>query len=305
MSSDAAQGSAEEVIQLRYRDRDGELTSLRAAELSDVLEALAGLTGDLARAGVFGDGPPPEVRVRPAAEGSFILEAFVTWALSNPGESVPTLSPPTVGLAWFIRNATKSIRASVKDYERDREQGTVKIIWQDDTASEVTEAEWKELNRHKRPRKKHLQKLLSPLSDDADTLEIRTGPEEQVSDEVPVFVADRADYRAASYVPDDVEEDDEEFETEAKIRALDFDPGSKWRVEMPQETRTAVMADANFRRQLDAGLAIGKDDIFRLLMRRETVIRNGRSSSTLTILEVLSHRRGGGEDDHPSEPSER
>lgn len=79
MTQEPANGEID-TLRLRFVGEDADGTpihELRAAHVAEVLQGLAGIAGDFSRAGVFGDGPEgAEVLVRPAQEGSFIIEVI-------------------------------------------------------------------------------------------------------------------------------------------------------------------------------------------------------------------------------------
>lgn len=293
MTVQAGDGRVEDVLTLKFEgvNSDGsELHELKAAHVADVLEGIVGLASDFAKAGAFGSGMPPEVYVRPAEEGSFILEV-VSMIAENPEAATAVIGTPTVGqIVWW---ATKSIRAEVKDFDY-LENGNVKVAWQDDTVAEVPAPVWRELQKRRNPRKRHLRKLMAPLSDDRVTaLQVSDGEDEAaptVSDAPREFTLERIDYHLARPEPE-VEETQDIFEIEAQMAAIDFESGEKWRVRTKDGSRAATVEDADFLRRVDRGLAIHKDDVFRLQIREDRTAGEGRRTSRKwTVLEVLSHR---------------
>lgn len=296
-------GEVLETLTLRFtgENEDGSaLHELKAVHVAEVLQGLVELTRDFEKAGALGaDGPSgAEILVRPAKEGSFIIE-IVRLAIENQeavaaigaSTGIPTLS----NVIWW---ATKSARAELKDYER-QDNGMVKVIWQDDTVQEVPEAAFNELQKRTRRRKKQLKQIMAPMNDmRVDSLEL-TEPASQESDsEAPPTkkVLTRGDYIAVTPT-DEVQETEDIFETEAQMSAINFDDPHKWRVKAKGETRNATVEDEYFLRRVASGLAIRKTDIFTLRMREDTVVKNGRSSKTWTVLVVSGHRRASGDDD--------
>lgn len=293
---------AEGVLQLRFRDDQNNLTELSAADVAEVLQGLVAMASDFATAGVFGDGLPGTLKVRPPREGSFILEV-TNWIQHNPELTAIVageIGAPSLGtaLVW----ATKSARAEVKGVEY-LDNGEVLLTFSDDTVEQVPLEAWDVLRTKKRKRKKQLRQIMAPLSNpNVTTVEVRVA-EEPPGEEIPastppVAVLDVADYRAVVPV-DEVEETSDIFEAEAQMVTVDFDSGEKWRVRIPGgRTRTAAVEDTDFLAKVNEGLALHKSDIFRLRIREDRTVRDGRNSKTTwTVLKVVSHRRGGGDAD--------
>jgi hypothetical protein len=279
------------------------LHELRASHVAEVLQGLVGLTHDFDQAGVFnGDGPAnSEVLVRPAQEGSFVIEVIriANELLTNNAVLVTAVTGamgfPTLGklLEW----ATKSARADVKAATHDKDTGLTQITWQDDTMDEVPTAVFEELNVRKRRRKKHLRQIMAPLSDPRVTsLDVTLSPAVEGQEAPKVLALTQPDYDAVK-PEDDVTEKDKKFTREAQMSAVDFDNPRKWKVKTKDETRTAVMDDKDFLAKIAGGLAIRKDDIFRLKIRANTKTKNGRSRTTWTVVKVKEHRRAAGDSD--------
>lgn len=287
-----------EALILRFvgEDSDGQpLRELRAAHVAEVLQGVVGLTSDFAKARVFGDGPAgSEVVVRPAREGSFIIECL-RWVQDNP-DTVAFAGVPSIGqVIWW---ATKSARADVSDFEY-LENDTVKVYWQDGTVQEIPAAAWQELQKRKRRRKKQLRAIMAPLSDPRVTaLEVQTpetpdvAPEEVEAD----FVLTRPDYDAVR-PEDEIEESDDTFEVEAQMSAIDFDNPERWRVKTKESNRAATVEDEVFLGRVARGLAIRKADIFQLRIREDRVEKNGRTRRTWTVVKVVNHRRSVSDDE--------
>lgn len=293
-------------LTLRFdgEETDGSaLHELRAAHVAEVLMGLVGLTDDFDKAGVFdADGTVgSEVLVRPAQEGSFLIEVirvvneFVTANGPVIGAAATVTGAPTIGM--ILKWATRSVRADVKSIERDKENGLVKIFWQDDTMDEVPVAAWEELNKRKRRRKKQLRQIMTPLSDPRVTsLDVSLTPVDHGSDEPDVLVLRRSDYDLVR-PEDEVEEKDKTFDVEGQMSAIDFDNSKKWKVKTKDETRGAVMDDKEFLARVAGGLAIRKDDIFNLKVRADTKTKNGRTRTTWTVVQVVTHRRAASDND--------
>lgn len=290
---------AADTVVLRF---DGEETSgsalheLRAADVARVLRGLADIVGDFDKAGAFhSEGPvDSEVLVRPAQEGSFIIEA-IRVAGENWEAVAAVAGVPTV--ASIIQMSTKSMRAEVEDFNY-LENGNVKIAWQDKTSQEVSKEVWDELNKRKPRRKKQLREIMAPLSDERVTgLEVKGEPSVDEAAPPPAsFVLTRADYDSMTPT-DEVEESAETFEVEAQMQAIDFTDPTKWKVRADGRTRKASVEDGRFLRQVEQGLAISSSDVFRLRVREDRIEKNGRTRTTWTVLSVESHRRTAGDND--------
>lgn len=298
-------GRIVDTLTLRFTGEDENGVSiheLRAAHVAEVLMGLVGITSDFDKAGVFDDEGPSgsEVLVRPAQEGSFLIEVVrvVSENLEVAVAAGTVTGVPSLGsLIWW---ANRSARAEVKDFAY-LENGNVKVTWQDDSAQEVPPAAWAELNKRSRRRKKQLRQIMAPLSDpDITALEVAR-PDEPDSvaptvDAPEVFVLARPDYDAVR--PDDeIEENRDFFEIEAQMSAIDFDDPTKWRVKTTDRTRAATVEDREFLGRVALGLPIRKSDVFRLHIREDSVRKNGRTRTTWTVLRVVSHRRSTDGDD--------
>ncbi len=291
-----------ESLILRFvgKEEDGTpIHELRAAHVAQVLEGLVELSSDFGKAGAFGDGPGgSEVLVRPAQEGSFIIEV-VRFAQDN-WETATAAGVPSLGtVLWW---ATKSVRADVKDFDY-LDNCKVKVVWQDDTVDEIPRRAWEELTKRKRRRKKQLRQIMLPLSDERiSALEVASEPDPAADDtdaaaqDATSFTLTRPDYNAAR-PEDEVTETHDVFETEARMAAIDFDEPTKWKVRTADEKRSATVEDADFLQRVARGLAISGDDIFRLTVRRDTVEKNGRNRTTWTVLKVESHRKAARDND--------
>lgn len=289
-------GGVVDSLTLRFTGEDSNgvtLHELRAAHVAEVLQGLVGLSSDFTKAGVFGDGPAgSEVLVRPAREGSFLIEVvrFVQDNADNFSTGAGVAGVPALGqVVWW---ATKSARANVEDIEY-LENGNVKIIWQDDTVDEVPVAAWRELSKRKRRRKNQLRQIMTPLSDGrVASLEVQSSPATpaQVEQGVETFTLTRPDYN--SVLPDDeISERQQTVEVEAQMSAIDFDNPGKWRIKTLDGTRRATVEDEAFLAQVAGGLAIRKTDIFRLTVREDMIEKNGRARRKWTVLKVDGYRR--------------
>lgn len=299
-----ATGAAGEVetLTLRFQGEaeDGtKLHELRAAHVAEVLQGLVSLSSDFTKAGALGENQAgAELLVRPAQEGSFLIEV-VRWAAENPELATGTvIGAPSLGqIIWW---ATKSVRAEPKDFEH-LPNGNVKVMWQDDTVDEIPPMAWQELNKRDKRRKKQLRQIMAPLSDPlVSSLEVEGAPaEEEAAASVPEthFTLARPDYDAVRPPEEEVTEEYDFFETEAQMSAVDFENPGKWRVRTATESRAATVEDEEFLGRVARGLAIRKSDIFRLRIRRDTVVKNERKRTTWTVVRVESYRRGADGDD--------
>jgi hypothetical protein len=310
VESGTADAGAVDYLTLRFigEEQDGQqLHELRAAHVAEVLQGVVGLTRDFDKAGVFHEEGPAgaEVLVRPAKEGSFLIEvvrvATENWdtvkatadtvAAAAAATGVPTLST----IIWW---ATKSVRADVKDFTY-LENGHVKVTWQDDTAEEVPAAAWKELQTRKRRRKKQLRQIMAPLADPRVTelnVAAPTEPETDTDqsaeqDSSPQkFVLKRVDYDAVR-PEDEIKETSDVFEVQARMSAIDFDDPTKWRVKPDGRARTVTVKDEKFLRQVAQGLAITPQDTFSLHVREDATVKNGRTRTKWIVEKVERLRR--------------
>lgn len=315
--ADGLDGAIVDTLTLRFTgsDENGEpIHELRASHVAEVLSGLVGLAGDFDKAGAFNyeGASGSEILVRPAEEGSFIIEAVRVvneMFLENAQPVATAMAAAGVpSLATIIWWSTKSARATVKDFTY-LDNGNVKILWQDDTADEVPRPVWEELNKRKVRRKKHLRQIMAPMGDPrVEALDV-TNPV-AVAEDAPApandgeeFVLERPDYDAVT-PEDEIEENQRFFEVEAQMSAIDFDDPTKWRVKTEgSQSRSVSVEDPEFLERVSGGLAIRNTDIFRILVREDETIKNGRSRTNWTVLKIESHRRAAGDDDAQSRSS--
>lgn len=292
-------GTIVETLTLRFigeYDRGLPIHELRAAHVAEVLQGIVGLSSDFTKSDTFFEDEhfSTELYVKPAKEGSFLLE--IVRVLNENAGTISTVVGVTGGptLATVIFWATKSFRAEVKDFDY-LPNGMVKVIWQDDTVDEVPVRAWDELNKKKRRRKRFLRQIMAPLSDvKISSIEVVDMPAEQfmpIAEKIEEvgFVLNRDDYDLVQ-PEDDIEEFQDIFEVEAQMSAIDFDDPTKWRVKTRDRSRSVRVEDPLFLNQVANGLAIRNSDIFRLKIREDVTIKNGRSSTIWTVLEVKSYR---------------
>lgn len=268
------------------------LHELHASHVAEVLQGLVGLTDDFDKDGVFdGEGPAnSEVLVRPAKEGSFEIEVIRT-VLESPTTIAgvgSVLGIPSLGV--LIKWATKSARADVKHIDRRPELDLVYVTWQDDTMDEMETRVWEALNKKKRRRKKHVKQIMAAFADPrVSSLDVPVAPTIDKPAETELLVLKRADYDAVK-LEDDIKESHNIFDVEAQMAAIDFDDSKKWKVKTSDQTRVVIMDDQDFLDQVEAGLAIRKEDIFNLKIRVDKKTKNGSTRTTWTVLRVLSHK---------------
>lgn len=305
MDNERPEGTLDSMV-LRFTGGDSEghdLHELRASHVSEVLAGLSEFTKDLDKAGVFHDSDTvgeSVVYVKPAEEGSFLIEVVRT--VVEAVESHP-VTATTVGpaLAGVFALATKSVRTKVADIE-ELGNDNILIKWQDNTAQEVSRDTWEALNKYPRRTKKRLHKIMKPLDDDrVAELEVSvpsTRQDDTDMDDTPTIVASlgKEDFEAA-YPTDEIEEFQEFFEGEAQMSAIDFDNPKQWKVKIGGETRKATVEDDEFLKSVADGLAISRDDIFWVRIREDRIKKNGRNSTSWTVLNVKHHRRNRGDND--------
>ncbi|WP_455837038.1 DUF7946 domain-containing protein [Pseudarthrobacter siccitolerans] len=294
------------LVQLRFSDEAGHIRDINAAEMAESLLGLVELSGQMARAGLYGEGVPPEIRVRPPEKGSFIIEAIVHWAAENPEGAMTMAGTAGGALTQAINVGLKVIRGgAVEDWEY-LDNGDVKLKWKDGaTPTQVPEPVWKELQKGKKQTRRALSRIMAPLGDDADKLEVRDGRASETTSEVlespPEVVASKDDYRAAVQEVDEISEYVSEFDAEAQLQSIDFTSAEKWKIRTLHGTRGATMEDEEFLRQLDHGMALHKNDIFDVTIREVQTTKNGRTSRAWSVIKAIRKRRG--EDDDNPAPS--
>jgi hypothetical protein len=302
------QGNAEQtgeltdgVVQLRFADEGGTLRSVNAHEVAEVLQGLVEFTSDMAKRGLFGDGVPPEVRVRPVKEGSFILEveAIVNWALQNPSDAIGAAGGVLSAGGAVVKGINvglKKLRGTTVTDMTDLDNGNVKINWADGDVQEIPRAAWEQLNEMPKKTRRSLRKILAPLSDQADTLELRDASVEASTEDVmkavPSAIATRAEYREAVIEPDDSTEETETFTAEATLESIDFRPGQKWRVKTSERSLLATIEDDEFLHGLDQGQPLHKNDIFEVTILENRTTVDGRTSRTWTVVKARRTKRG-------------
>lgn len=273
-------------VSLRFEGENPQGTpfrELRAEHVADVLEGVSELVYDFEKAGVFHGHGPEDMRlmVHPPKEGSFELE--ITQMIANYKEAAALIGIPTLGqIIWW---ATKSFRADVKDFTY-LENGNVKIVWQDDTVDEVPKAAWEELNKRKRRRRRQLRKIMRPLEDKrVANLETTSKAVDGSTDK---YTLTRDDYNAVK-PSEEIEESFDIFDIEGKLSAINFDDPDRWRVDTVIAKRMATVEDEDFLDQVNQGLALSNDDTYMLKIREDKTIKNGRTQTKWTILEI--HKR--------------
>jgi hypothetical protein len=296
------------VVQLRFADDGDNVRDISASDLADVLSGLVEFSSELAKSGEFGDGIAPRVRIRAPKEGSFVIEAVV-WLQENPIAAMGLATAGTAAATAFGTAAGKAVVTAISTGVRNLrgqkptdfsylENGDVKVKWEDGSVSELRKETWDKLQEMKRPTRRALSKILTPLNTDADRLEVREASVTETTDQIlstpAETVAVRGDFLAAITEPDDSYENERIFETEATLGSIDFGTNQKWRVETTSEgTRKANIEDLDFLHGLDRGDAIHKNDIFWLKIRETVTKERGRNASTeWAVIEVKRTKRG-------------
>lgn len=288
------------VVQFRFADEENALKSVNAAEVAEVLQGVVEFTSDMAKQGLFGDGVPPEVRVRPPKEGSFVIETVISWTVENPEVALGIATTAGGAVVKAVDAGVKLLRgAKPTDFDY-LANGNVKVVL-DGVATEVPVGVWKRLDAMKRPTRKALRKLMAPLGDEATTLELRdatvTEDTEAIMSTPPAVVAGRSDYREAAAEVNESSEETETFTVEGVLQSIDFRKGEKWRVATPRGTRLATIEDKEFLAKLDRGEAIHKNDIFEVTIRETRVTNEGRTSISWALLDARLTKRGQDGDD--------
>lgn len=298
------EGLLDGVVQLRFGDDEGTLHDLSAAEMAQVLQGMVEFTSQMAKAGLFGDVMPPQVRVRPPKPGSVVIETVLQFTQTDTWTAAGEILAFGIGLVHAVNVATRKLRRTQVTSVTAFGDNDVIIQWQDGTVDQVPGTVWEELKDEKKKTKKALGKIMAPLGDDVTRLEIRGAGTEEDSDSVlasdPGAVLDRDDYLVAVAVAEDPDDQERTFEIEAALTSVDFREGKGWRIEVRQDgtrtERSVTVADRDFLRSVDEGRPVHKDDILRVRVHEVAKVRNGRNSTDWTIVEVLSQRRAGGDD---------
>lgn len=295
------------LVQLRFSDEDGTVRDINAAEFAEVLQGLVEFTSSMSKTGMLGHGVPPEVRVRPPKMGSFIVEAIVQWAGENPEATIGLATSAGGAIVQGLNVGIRRLRGVEPSNFEYLENGQVKIQWPDHTVDEISGEAWTRLKEMKRPTKRALRKILAPLGDDVDRVEIRDGNTEDSTETVlesePDVVARRDDYLTAATEIDEVDQDTDMLEVEGQLSSIDFRPGQKWRVATSLGTRMATMEDEAFLLEVDRGLALHKNDTFRLRIRQERVRTNGRTKTEWAVVRVTRTRLGDASHDESDSPA--
>ncbi|WP_159794528.1 hypothetical protein [Puerhibacterium puerhi] len=289
-----------DMIQLRFGDEQGEYHDINARDLAEVLQGLTTLVSDSAKAGVFGDGPPPEVRVRPIKEGSVTVEAVLQWAVDNPTWSVPGATAILGGAGYAVKavigTAIKRLRKKPESVER-LDTGNYLITWPGEGPEEVSEEVWKLINTPSRRTRKAMAQLQAPMSEDASFMEVRVADRDADSRAVlatPTDVrAEKRDYYAAAATePEKEPNKDVHPDIEAQLKAINFSDPTQWQVAALGRTKKATIADEEFLASVERGTQYGKNDIFRVTLVEETFEREGRNKIDWTLTKVVRTRRG-------------
>ena len=297
----------QQILTLRFTGRNEDETALqelRAEHVSDVLEGISELVQDFDKAGAFHNMGPTsrDLFVRPAKEGSFIIELvqivvnspLAEAAAENPWEVSTALGLPSV--STIIWSATRIFRDQLKDFEY-LDNGNVKVLWRDDTASELTPAVWEELNKRSRRRKKQLCKIMRPM-DDARVNELEaTSSVDRDND--PKVKLTRQDYDVVKPSEEETEAFDI-FDIQGQLSAIDFDDPDRWKIKTRIATRVATVEDEAFLEEVAHGLNLNKTDTYDLKIREDRVTKNGRTATKWTILKI--QKEGESHDTERSEP---
>lgn len=292
----------EEVLQLRFTGSEADNHQISAWELAQALEGVAGFIEEMLQAVSPHEKVNVPVKVRPLQEGSLAVEFIINvgnWIAANPEGAVALGGTSIGGFALGTIRAGMNIAKSgqPEDFEYQEHNDTYKVKWRGGLVEEVPAKAWQELQKEKKKTRKNLQKILNPIGNSAQQLELRSSYDADVESEVllrqPAEVTyDQSDYRAVSYEYDEEITHKRTFTTEASFTTLDFRPGKKWRVQSTQGNRLATMADDGFQKQLDEGLKIGADDLFEIAVSEETTEKGGRTSVEWTIVQVRRTKIG-------------
>lgn len=310
------EGSESDLLQLRYLTEDGNLHTLRAADVARVIQGVVELTEQMRKAGAFGDGPAPQLELRPVAEGSFVLEFVETAgpflqdnaAVIGGTLAVGQIANASLGkvgkaIKWGMRAMSTPMKA-VHDYDSDH-----KLIEFADGTQQMVEKPVADLFLAGRKKTKQaLRKIGTPMADEADVMEVREGHSSQTTEEVKAAPAEAVivstEYQAVAAVDESLDVDETDtFTTSGQIRSLDFDNLDKWRMQTLEGTWNVTIDDPDFKRKLAQGWGVRPDDVYEVTIEERTT-RSGeaqRATVTRTATEVRLLKRGaeGGDDSTP------
>lgn len=300
-----------DVLTLRFQgtnDDGHNLHELRIEHVADVLEGLSEFVDGLESSGVLHSESSldAELFVRPAREGSFIIEVIRAVA-ENPtaiGEVYEVAKTAEATLAdWglpslgaFIWWATKGMRAAPQDVEY-LDDDKVKVKWQDKTVDVIPLAAWEELQKSPKRRKKQLRKIMAPLEDPrVGCLEVNDVTPVDSEDDGVQFTLDHDDY-AATKPKAESESSTTHHKFQGRILALDFNDSGQWKVETPFGTRKVTIADRVFLDKLGEGLSITKEDKYQMVIIEEKTVKDERTKRTLTVVHIEKVEDGEGNEE--------
>lgn len=290
--------SEQQVLTLRFEGHPESkypLHELRAEHVADVLEGISELVQDFDKAGAFHNSGPSsrDLMVRPAKEGSFLLEV-VQLVVDNPGETFAALGLPSISqITWW---ALRMAKDQVKDFSY-LDNGNVKINWAGGTASEVTRPVWEELNKRTRRRKKQLRNILRPL-EDARVSGLETSSTADTTGQTEHY--DKDDYKAVK-PSEDKEESFDIFTIEGTLSAIDFDDPDRWKVSTAIGKRVATVEDEEFLLAVHEGMNLSRSDSYQLRIREDKVTKNGYTTKKWTILRIQKEDESHDSTEPPSE----
>lgn len=288
------------VLTLRYGDDESSVDTLLATDLATVLDGLRELTEVFAKSGGFDDETviAPELRVYPPKQGSFLLDVVMEYSqdyLSRNSDELTNVGV-TGATGTFLLYYKARIKAAktLPTAQTKKDDGNYTITFSDGSTLDVSPAVQKAFNAAPKKSKRALQKLLTPLSDNTDYLEV-TSP---ASSEPPVR-AEKSTYEAL--LPDDDDQNNAPasytLDVTTPITLADFEQPVRWRVKIPNVgPRKAYLLDSNFKKR------VGPDDEFKLRIQVDPVQSGNGYKDKYSIIEVLEHIPGD-TDDNPSSPS--
>lgn len=299
-STPSPEEDRQNVLTLRYGDDESSMDTLLAADLATVLDGLRELTEVFAKSGGFDDETviAPELRVYPPKQGSFLLDVVMEYSQDYLSRNSDELTNMGVGGAsgMFLLYYQARVKAAktLATAQTKNDDGNYTITFSDGSTLDVSPTVQKAFNAAPKKSKRALRKLLTPLSDDADYLEV-TAP---TSPEPPVR-AEKATYEAL--LPEDDEQDNEPasytLDITTPITMADFKQPVQWRVKIPNVGfRKAYLLDTSFKKR------VGPDDEFKLRVQVDPVQSGNGYKDKYSIIEVLEHIPGD-TDDNPSSPA--
>ncbi|MDO5076401.1 hypothetical protein [Corynebacterium sp.] len=295
----------QDVISLRF---DGENTNgtavheLRAEHVAQTLLGLTELTEDFEKAGVFHpEGPiKSEILIRPAKEGSFIIEAmrFIT---ENP-ETAKEIAYTVVGIPTVSQLIQWSVKAT-SDQLVDAsplDDGSYKVKWRNDSVDIIPAKAFMELNKKTVRRRKQLRKIMAPLTDPRIT-ELNVTPAKDNPDvkRDEHYTLTKADYIRVN-PEDEIEESSNIITHEGTLAVADLEGGGAWSVRVGDTRKKVEIKDSVFLEQVRHGEKVNNENLYTMMIQEDRVKKNGKTTSTKWTILHIKRKEAHGDDPNPN-----